>query len=142
MALAGLRISRQSSSDHSSDSNPQSQKRESYLSFLNRNVKLLGEEMWTKIKSPNLDTMFDQNRVLWHFNGPDSIEDFVVHTDAEIGGKSTAGVTVSRNNKLLFYGNLCTEVPRDGQTQRSGYCALRTKQAYVSIESYHCFMIL
>nr|XP_054759733.1 complex I intermediate-associated protein 30, mitochondrial-like [Lytechinus pictus] len=126
IAIPFLSNSRLSSSDQRSKS------REGYFSFLNRNVKLLGEEMWTKIRSPNLDTMFDQNRVLWHFNGPESIEDFIVHTDAEIGGRSTAGLTVSRNNKLLFHGNLCTEVPRDGETKRSGYCALRSKQAYKS----------
>lgn len=132
-AVPFLTNSRQSSSDQSSSSSPPKQKRESYLSFINKNVKLLSEEMWTKLKSPNLDTMFDQNRVLWHFDGPDTIKDFIVHSDAEIGGKSSAGVTMSRNNKLLFHGNLCTELPRDGETKRSGYCALRTKQSYVSI---------
>lgn len=125
---------RQSSSDSTtSNSGPATKKkRESYLSYFNRNVKLLGQEMVTKIKSPNLDIMFDQNRVLWHFQGPDSINDFVVHTDAEIGGKSTADLSVSRNNKLLFHGNLCTEVPRDGETKRSGYCAMRSKQNFRS----------
>ncbi|XP_072166653.1 complex I intermediate-associated protein 30, mitochondrial-like [Diadema setosum] len=108
------------------------QRRESLLKYFNRNVKMLGEEMMTKLRSPNLDTMFDQNRVLWHFRGPESVDDFTVQTDKDIGGKSTAALSISRNNKLLFHGNLCTEVPRDGETERSGYCAIRSKQVYGS----------
>ncbi|XP_071478667.1 complex I intermediate-associated protein 30, mitochondrial-like [Diadema antillarum] len=107
-------------------------RRESLLKYFNRNVKMWGEEMMTKLRSPNLDTMFDQNRVLWHFRGPESVDDFSVQTDKDIGGRSTAALSVSRNNKLLFHGNLCTEVPRDGETARSGYCAIRSKQVYGS----------
>uniref|UniRef100_A0A8C4UQ70 Complex I intermediate-associated protein 30, mitochondrial n=1 Tax=Falco tinnunculus TaxID=100819 RepID=A0A8C4UQ70_FALTI len=46
----------------------------------------------------------------------------------EIGGKSEVYLKLGRNNQAaLLYGNLNTEVPRDGETKYSGYCSMRAK---------------
>lgn len=105
---------------------------QSFYGSFRKNLQLMKEEFVTKLKSPNLDTMFDRSRILWQYTGPESLKDFKLITDKDIGGGSTAELAISRNNKLLFQGNLNTDIPRDGQTVRSGYCALRTLNKYGS----------
>ncbi|XP_022097358.1 complex I intermediate-associated protein 30, mitochondrial-like isoform X2 [Acanthaster planci] len=119
------------SSDSKSSSQNKTQK-ESYSVYLTRNFKMWGQEVFDRIRGSNLDTMFDTTRTLWRFAGPDSFSDFQVLTDKGIGGQSWAKIEPSRNNKLLFHGNLCTTVPRDGETARSGYCSLKSKQQFAS----------
>ncbi|PIK43136.1 putative complex I intermediate-associated protein 30, mitochondrial [Apostichopus japonicus] len=109
-----------------------SEEKESFYGSLTRNFKLMTQEFVTKLKSPNIDTMFDRSRVLWEYKGPESLKEFKVVTDATIGGQSTAKLGISRNNKLLFTGNLNTDVPKDGETVRSGFCTLKTLQQFGS----------
>ena len=92
------------------------------------------KEMMSKGKIVN-----EQSRVIWQYEGPDSVNCFLVSSDEVIGGKSRAYVTSSRNNKLLFYGKVDTTLPRDGETARSGYCYMQLKERYVSVLQ---FMIL
>ena len=105
-------------------------KGESYLTFFIRNIRY----KWLELKdfvAPRVLRQ-EQSRVIWQFEGPESIERFRVTSDESIGGKSKAYLTSSRNNKLLFYGRLSTELPKDGVTERSGYCYLQMKERYVS----------
>ena len=118
---------------HQSDSSSKVEtEKESYSDFLTRNFKMWGQEIYDRLRGSNLDTMFDTTRTLWRFAGSDSFRDFQVLTDQAIGGQSWAKMEPSRNNKLLFHGNLCTTVPRDGETARSGYCSLKSRQQFVS----------
>ncbi|XP_071801718.1 complex I intermediate-associated protein 30, mitochondrial-like [Asterias amurensis] len=106
--------------------------KEPYSKFLSRNFKLFGKEVYDKLTCSTVDTMFDTSRSLWDFSGPESLKDFKVQTDQTIGGNSWARIDTSRNNKLLFHGDLCTTVPRDGETARSGYCAMQARQQFGS----------
>ncbi|XP_038066651.1 complex I intermediate-associated protein 30, mitochondrial-like [Patiria miniata] len=122
----------QSDSSSNSSSSTDTSKKEPYSKFLTRNLKMWGGEIYDRLVCSNLDTMFDTTRSMWRFAGTDSFKDFQVLTDQDIGGQSWAKLEPSRNNKLLFHGNLCTTVPRDGETARSGYCSLKSKQQFVS----------
>lgn len=77
--------------------------------------------------------MLEQTRVLWEFRGPESLCEWVVSSDREIGGRSEAYVKLGRNNSTcMLYGSLCSAPPRDGETRYSGYCTMRSKQPLVS----------
>ncbi|KAK6479194.1 complex I intermediate-associated protein 30 [Huso huso] len=94
---------------------------------------LLKKEMLGRFEGPEgkplKEHILEQTRVIWEFRGPESLAQWVASSDREIGGKSEAYMKMGRNNlTALLYGNLCTEVPRDGETRYSGYCSLRSKQ--------------
>lgn len=75
----------------------------------------------------------EQNRVLWEFRGPESLEQWNVSSDQEIGGHSEVQLTTGRNNTTcMLRGNLSSVPPRDGETRYSGYCTMRSKQLLVS----------
>ncbi|XP_070576818.1 complex I intermediate-associated protein 30, mitochondrial-like [Ptychodera flava] len=104
----------------------------SFIGDLGYNIGLLAKEMIEKVKSPDLAILTNRSKTLFEFKELESLESCLVATDQDIGGKSTAQFTLSKNNKGLFHGTLCTEVPRDGETEYSGYCTLKTKQMYRS----------
>ncbi|KAG7251465.1 hypothetical protein CRUP_023938 [Coryphaenoides rupestris] len=53
------------------------------------------------------DHMVEQNRVLWQFRGPESLEQWSVSSDQEIGGHSEVHLTMGRNNTTcMLHGNL------------------------------------
>lgn len=82
---------------------------------------------------PLLEHMLEQTRVQWEFRGPESLSQWVVSSDREIGGRSEAYMKLGRNNTTcMLYGTLCSVPPRDGETRYSGYCTLRSKQPLVS----------
>ncbi|XP_061167852.1 complex I intermediate-associated protein 30, mitochondrial-like [Saccostrea echinata] len=63
----------------------------------------------------------------WKFDSEDKLNDWIVTTDSDNKqGFSRAYLALSRNKRALFYGNLCTEVPKDGEQTRAGYCQLRS----------------
>ncbi|KAM4664444.1 complex I intermediate-associated protein 30, mitochondrial [Discoglossus pictus] len=93
---------------------------------------LLKKEVEEHLRGPGGKTLreelLEQTTVLWEFRNPQSLENWMVSSDKEIGGKSDAFLTIGRNNQTaLFYGTLNTEIPRDGDTRYSGYCTLRSK---------------
>ncbi|XP_074853123.1 complex I intermediate-associated protein 30, mitochondrial [Carettochelys insculpta] len=93
---------------------------------------LLKKEFMNHLKGPEGCTLeefiWKQTRVVWEFRSQKDLDEWVVSSDAEIGGKSEAYLKLSKNNQTaLLYGNLSTEVPRDGETEYSGYCAMRAK---------------
>lgn len=90
-------------------------------------------ERWTGPEGrPLVVHMLEQTRVLWEFRGPESLNQWVVTSDREIGGRSEAYVKLGRNNSTcMLYGSLCSAPPRDGETRYSGYCTMRSKQPRV-----------
>ena len=55
----------------------------------------------------------------FHFRGPETLERFDIVTDRDWGeGYSKAELALSKNNMGLFRGNLCTDVPKDGEAER------------------------
>ncbi|XP_061897236.1 complex I intermediate-associated protein 30, mitochondrial [Entelurus aequoreus] len=84
---------------------------------------------------PLIEHMKEQNRLVWEFRGPESLEQWIVSSDLEIGGKSEVYVKVGRNNNTcLLYGTLRSTPPQDGETRYSGYCTMRSKQPLASFD--------
>lgn len=107
------------------------------LEGIKKNFTLLKKEFtdpWVGPEGkPILDHMLEQNRVIWEFRGPESLEQWTVSSDHEIGGQSEAFLKLGRNNNTCFlYGTLSSTPPKDGETRYSGYCTMRSKQQLVS----------
>lgn len=82
---------------------------------------------------PILEHILEQNRVIWEFRGPESLDQWTVSSDREIGGQSEVYLKLGKNNNTcLLYGTLSSTPPRDGETRYSGYCTMRSKQPVVS----------
>ncbi|XP_067470705.1 complex I intermediate-associated protein 30, mitochondrial [Thunnus thynnus] len=84
---------------------------------------------------PILEHMLEQNRVIWEFRGAESLEQWTVSSDREIGGQSEVYLKLGKNNNTCFlYGTLSSTPPRDGETRYSGYCTMRSKQPLASFD--------
>lgn len=84
---------------------------------------------------PIIEHMLEQNRVVWEFRGPESLEQWAVSSDREIGGQSEVHMKLGRNNNTCFlHGTLSSTPPRDGETRYSGYCTMRSKQLLASLD--------
>ncbi|XP_006001615.1 complex I intermediate-associated protein 30, mitochondrial [Latimeria chalumnae] len=104
---------------------------------IKKHFGLLKQEVVEKWVGPEGQSLhihvLEKTKVIWEFRSTESLEQWLVSSDQEVGGKSEAYLKLGRNNQTaLFYGSLCTEVPRDGETRYSGYCTLRSKQQYAS----------
>lgn len=77
--------------------------------------------------------LLEQTRVLWQFRSQEDLNEWLISSDVEIGGKSKVYLKLGRNNQAaLLYGTLNTEVPRDGETKYSGYCSMKSRPVVVS----------
>ncbi|RVE57563.1 hypothetical protein OJAV_G00217590 [Oryzias javanicus] len=84
---------------------------------------------------PLIEHMLEQNRVVWEFRGPESLEEWTLSSDREIGGQSEIHLKLGRNHTTCFlYGTLCSAPPKDGETRYSGYCTVRSKQPLASFD--------
>lgn len=108
------------------------------LEGIKKNMTLLRKELTDRWVGPEgkplLEHMLEQNRVIWEFKGPESLEQWIVSSDYEIGGKSEVYLKMGNTSQSCFlYGNLDATPPRDGETRYSGYCSMRSKQPQVSL---------
>ncbi|XP_068195374.1 complex I intermediate-associated protein 30, mitochondrial [Antennarius striatus] len=100
---------------------------------IKRNFTLLKKEFFDILtigpKGKSLqEHAFEQNRVVWEFRGPESLKQWVVSSDREIGGQSEAHLKLGRNGSTcLLHGRLNSSPPQDGETRYSGYCSLRSQ---------------
>ncbi|XP_029454475.1 complex I intermediate-associated protein 30, mitochondrial [Rhinatrema bivittatum] len=77
---------------------------------------------------PLREYMLEQTKVIWEFRCQQDLDQWVVSSDQEIGGRSEAYLKLGKNNQTaLLYGTLNTSVPHDGETRYSGYCSMRSK---------------
>ncbi|KAM9842163.1 complex I intermediate-associated protein 30, mitochondrial [Aulostomus maculatus] len=84
---------------------------------------------------PILEHMLEQNRVIWEFRGAESLKQWTVSSDQEIGGQSEVHLKLGNNNNTCFlYGILSSIPPKDGETRYSGYCAMRSQQPLASFD--------
>ncbi|XP_033844698.1 complex I intermediate-associated protein 30, mitochondrial [Periophthalmus magnuspinnatus] len=109
------------------------------LKGIKKNFALLKKEFVERWVGPEgkpiIEHMLEQNRVVWEFRGAESLEEWTVSSDREIGGQSEAYVKLGRNNNTcLLYGTLRSTPPRDGETRYSGYCTMRSKQQLASFD--------
>lgn len=103
------------------------------LEGIKKHSSLLTQEVSHRSVGPEgkevLEHMLEQNRVIWEFRGPESLEQWVVTSDREIGGHSEVYLKLGKNNNTCFlYGTLNSTPPRDGETRYSGYCTMLSKQ--------------
>ncbi|XP_076013858.1 complex I intermediate-associated protein 30, mitochondrial [Genypterus blacodes] len=93
-------------------------------------------ERWTGPQGKSLlDHVLEQNQVVFEFRGPESLEQWSVSSDHEIGGSSEIHLKLGKNNNTCFlYGTLCSTPPRDGETRYSGYCTMRSKQPLAAFD--------
>lgn len=106
------------------------------LEGIKNNITLLRKEFFDRWVGPEgkplLEHMLEQNQVVWEFKGPESLQQWIVSSDLEIGGKSEVHLKMGKSGQTCFlYGNLDSTPPRDGETRYSGYCTMRSKQAQV-----------
>ncbi|XP_037690195.1 complex I intermediate-associated protein 30, mitochondrial [Choloepus didactylus] len=74
---------------------------------------------------PLHEVLLEQAKVVWQFRGKEDLDRWIVTSDKTIGGRSEVFLKMSKNNQsALLYGNLSTEAPLDGESSRSGYCAM------------------
>lgn len=108
------------------------------LEGIKNNITLLRKEFSDRWVGPEgkplLQHMLEQNRVIWEFKGPESLEQWIISSDHEIGGKSEVYLKMGKTGQNCFlYGNLNSTPPRDGETRYSGYCTMRSKQPQVRL---------
>lgn len=72
--------------------------------------------------------------MLWQFGDPKLLDNWVVTADSDHNeGFSSCELVTSPVGKVVFRGNLCTRVPKDGKNKNSGYCNIRSKRVRVSV---------
>ncbi|XP_008300919.1 complex I intermediate-associated protein 30, mitochondrial [Stegastes partitus] len=103
------------------------------LEGIKKDFTLLKKELFDRSIGPQgkplEEHMLEQNRVIWEFRGQESLDQWTVSSDQEIGGQSEAYLKLGKNNVTCFlHGNLSSVPPRDGETRYSGYCTMRSKQ--------------
>ncbi|XP_068435752.1 complex I intermediate-associated protein 30, mitochondrial [Clinocottus analis] len=106
---------------------------------IKKHFTLLKKEFFERWEGPEgkplLEHMLEQNRVMWAFRGPESLKQWTVSSDREIGGHSEVQLTLGKNNNTCFLsGTLNATPPKDGETRYSGYCTLRSQQPLRSFD--------
>ncbi|OCT68796.1 complex I intermediate-associated protein 30, mitochondrial [Xenopus laevis] len=92
---------------------------------------LLKKEIEDHLRGPGgrtiKENILEQTNIVWEFKSLEDLNKWTVTSDKEIGGKSETFLRLGKNNQTaVLYGTLNTDVPRDGETRYSGYCALRS----------------
>ncbi|EQB77312.1 complex I intermediate-associated protein 30, mitochondrial [Camelus ferus] len=77
---------------------------------------------------PLHEVLLEQAKVVWQFRGKEDLDKWTVTSDKTIGGRSEVFLKMGKNNQsALLYGTLSSEAPQDGESGRSGYCAMISK---------------
>lgn len=82
---------------------------------------------------PLHEVLLEQAKVVWQFRGKEDLDKWIVTSDKTIGGRSEVFLKMGKNNQsALLYGTLSSEAPHDGESSRSGYCAMISRIPRVS----------
>ena len=101
---------------------------------LKSETKLLKKEYFNKYwhDEPTLLIRQGETDIIWKLDSPSKLDEWVVTCDKDNNeGYSNASLSINENNKAVFSGNICTEIPEDGRITRTGYCNIRTKRVKV-----------
>ncbi|XP_074547943.1 complex I intermediate-associated protein 30, mitochondrial isoform X2 [Halichoeres trimaculatus] len=108
------------------------------LQGIKKHFTLMMEEISDRLVGPQgkpiLEHMLEQNQVIWEFRSPESLKEWTVSSDQEIGGQSEVYLKLGKNDTCFLYGTLNSTIPRDGETRYSGYCSMRSKQPLASFD--------
>ena len=70
---------------------------------------------------------FPRSKDLFKFDTPEACQNWIVGSDSEIGGQSEAYWGMNGKN-AVFWGKISMEPPSNSNYDRSGYCAIRSKE--------------
>ena len=78
-------------------------------------------------KALEFNPPFPREKLLFKFNTVDDCQKWICGSDSEIGGKSEAFWGMNGSNGV-FWGHLRMDQPKNSNYDRSGYCAIRSKE--------------
>ncbi|KAJ1540747.1 Complex I intermediate-associated protein 30, mitochondrial [Nowakowskiella sp. JEL0078] len=75
-----------------------------------------------------MDHGWKQEMSMFDFHSKEHLEQWVVGSDADIGGYSEAYWGLTQQNNAMLWGTLSTEIPSNSKIERSGYAGIRSKE--------------
>ncbi|TPX59007.1 hypothetical protein PhCBS80983_g02803 [Powellomyces hirtus] len=94
-------------------------------SYFKRSWSYVREETVAAVK---FDTGWKKEMPMFQFRKVEDLEDWIVGSDADIGGLSEAYWGLTPENSALFWGTISTKVPEGAKIDRSGYAGVRSQQ--------------
>ncbi|KAK9884036.1 hypothetical protein WA026_004969 [Henosepilachna vigintioctopunctata] len=97
---------------------------------LKNEFRLFKQEVIDEIHGTNMPLIIrrDEIDVSFKFGDEQSIDKWVTSSDSDHNeGFSKCELSLTKEGKGLFSGNLCKTVPKDGKIARAGYCNMATK---------------
>ncbi|KAI8824535.1 complex I intermediate-associated protein 30-domain-containing protein [Fimicolochytrium jonesii] len=94
-------------------------------SYFKRSFKYVADEAVAAIK---FDTSWKKEMPLFQFSTVNDLQDWVVGSDADIGGLSEAYWGLTPQQTALFWGSISTQIPEGAKLERSGYAGIRSQQ--------------
>ncbi|KAI9341544.1 complex I intermediate-associated protein 30-domain-containing protein [Zopfochytrium polystomum] len=98
--------------------------------YLSRSANYVKGELASAIR---MDVGWQKELPMFQFDSVEWLENFVVGSDADIGGLSEAYWGLTEQNTGLFWGVLSTTVPEGVKLERSGYAGIRSKERPITL---------
>lgn len=92
--------------------------------YLRRSAKYLGEQT---SELASLNVAFPKEKSLFQFKSRDDLNNWVLGTDADVGGQSEASLGITENGTALFSGSISTQLPPGSKVGKTGYAAIRSR---------------
>ncbi|KAJ3068756.1 hypothetical protein HDU98_008117 [Podochytrium sp. JEL0797] len=100
--------------------------------YLKRSAKYLTEEATNALKLDGFST-WKRDLPMFQLNSVEALEQFVLGSDADIGGLSEAYWGHTQNNTGMFWGKLNTTVPEGAKFEKSGYAGIKSKERPITM---------
>lgn len=112
---------------------PLSERMKDGFKELKEDIALWGQEVKERFEAdPILTYRQGEVDVIWQFDDENSLQKWIVTSDSDNKeGYSTCSLSITKDKKGLFTGQLIRRVPVDGRIKRAGYCNIRTIRARV-----------
>ncbi|KAJ3023159.1 hypothetical protein HKX48_004100 [Thoreauomyces humboldtii] len=94
-------------------------------SYFKRSWSYMKDETVAAIR---FDTEWKKEMPMFQFQKVDDLQDWIVGSDADIGGLSEAYWGLTPKNSALFWGTMSTKIPEGVRIDRSGYAGIRSQQ--------------
>ncbi|TPX30609.1 hypothetical protein SmJEL517_g05846 [Synchytrium microbalum] len=99
-------------------------------SYLRRSWKYMNQEVQSGLK---FDLQWAKEMQMFQFGTVDDLQEWIVGSDADIGGLSEAYWGLTPQNTGLFWGKLSTEIPPKSKLVRSGYAGIRSRERPITL---------
>ncbi|KAI8829755.1 complex I intermediate-associated protein 30-domain-containing protein [Chytridium lagenaria] len=94
-------------------------------SYLSRSLQYIKSEASAALK---FDLGWKSDLPMFQFNSVEALQNFVVGSDADIGGLSEAYWGLTPEKTGVMWGKLSTDIPEGSKLQRSGYAGVKSKE--------------